>query len=107
MKPSAKAIIALLEGSHADPFSLLGLHEGPDGVFARAILPGAETAEAHELGGKKLGKLKRVNDRGLFEGKVNAVIMGYVCVFCTRDQVNDGSIFPLLRAALDAREEMP
>jgi len=70
MKPPGEAIAALLEGTHADPFSLLGVHAGPDGSFARAILPGAETAEAHDLKGKRLGKLKRVDDRGLFEGKV-------------------------------------
>ena len=70
MKPPGEAIAALLEGTHADPFSLLGVHAGPDGVFARALLPGAETAEAHDLTGKKLGKLKRVDDRGLFEGKL-------------------------------------
>lgn len=70
MKPSGEAIAALLEGTHADPFALLGVHEGPEGTFARAILPGAETAEAHDLAGKKLGKLKRIDDRGLFEGKV-------------------------------------
>ncbi len=70
MKPPGEAIVALLEGTHADPFSLLGVHAGPDGVFARALLPGAETAEAHDLTGKKLGKLKRVDDRGLFEGKL-------------------------------------
>ena len=70
MKPPGEAIAALLEGTHADPFSLLGVHAGPDGVFARAVLPGAETAEAHDLTGKKLGKLKRVDDRGLFEGKL-------------------------------------
>ncbi len=70
MKPPGEAIAALLEGTHADPFSLLGVHAGPDGVFARAVLPGAETAEAHDLTGKKLGKLKRVDHRGLFEGKL-------------------------------------
>jgi 1,4-alpha-glucan branching enzyme len=70
VKPPAEAITALLEGTHADPFSLLGVHEGPEGAFARAVLPGADTAEAHSLAGKKLGKLKRVDDRGLFEGKV-------------------------------------
>ena len=68
MKPPGEAIAALLEGTHADPFSLLGVHAGPDGVFARAVLPGAETAEAHDLTGKKLGKLEQVDDRGLFEG---------------------------------------
>ena len=70
MKPSAKAISALLEGTHADPFSLLGVHDGPGGAFARAVLPGADTAEAHDIMGQKLGKLKQVDDRGLFEGKV-------------------------------------
>ncbi len=70
MKPPGSAIEALLAGTHADPFSLLGIHEGPEGGFARAILPGADTAEAHSLVGKKLGKLKRVDARGLFEGKV-------------------------------------
>jgi 1,4-alpha-glucan branching enzyme len=70
MKPPGEAITALLEGTHADPFALLGVHEGPDGAFARAVLPGAETAEAHDLAGNNLGKLKRVDARGLFEGKV-------------------------------------
>lgn len=70
MNPPTAAIDALLDGTHADPFSLLGVHEGPEGAFARAVLPGAATAEAHSLAGKKLGKLKRVDERGLFEGKV-------------------------------------
>ena len=70
MKPPKSALAALLEGTHADPFSLLGVHEGPKGAFARAVLPGAETAEAHDLSGRKLGKLERIDDRGLFEGPV-------------------------------------
>ncbi|MGE8132350.1 1,4-alpha-glucan branching protein GlgB [Novosphingobium subterraneum] len=70
MKPPASAIDALLDGTHADPFSLLGIHEGPEGAFARAVLPGAEDAVAWSLSGKKLGKLTRVDGRGLFEGKV-------------------------------------
>ncbi|MDP9086467.1 MAG: 1,4-alpha-glucan branching enzyme, partial [Pseudomonadota bacterium] len=70
MKPSDEAILALLDGVHADPFSLLGIHDGPKGAFARALLPGAERAEAYGLGGDKLGGLKRVDDRGLFEGQV-------------------------------------
>lgn len=70
MKPPPAAIESLLEGTHADPFSLLGIHDGPKGAHARAILPGAETAEAFDLAGKALGKLERTDDRGLFEGKV-------------------------------------
>lgn len=69
MKPPASAIAALLDGSHADPFSLLGPHEGPEGTFARAILHGAEEAEAFSLKGGRLGKMRRV-DGPLFEGKL-------------------------------------
>ena len=58
----------MLGGTHADPFSMLGVHEGPKGTFARVILPGAETAEAFDLAGTALGAMKRVEGRGLFEG---------------------------------------
>jgi 1,4-alpha-glucan branching enzyme len=76
LKPSGEAIAALLDGTHADPFSLLGIHTGPEGAFARAVLPGAEVAEAHDLSGKKLGKLKRTDLRGLFEGPIKAGLKG-------------------------------
>ena len=39
-------------------------------MFARAVIPGAETAEAHDIAGNTLGALKRVDDRGLFEGSI-------------------------------------
>ncbi|EGD59024.1 glycogen branching enzyme [Novosphingobium nitrogenifigens DSM 19370] len=70
MKPPAQAIEALLEGTHADPFSLLGIHPGPGGSFARAILPGAAEAQAHTLAGEPLASLTRIDPRGLFEGPV-------------------------------------
>ena len=69
MKPPQSALEALLSGTHADPFSLLGVHEGPAGTMLRAILPGAEEAEAFTLDGSSLGPLERVDPRGLFEGR--------------------------------------
>ncbi|AOL93844.1 1,4-alpha-glucan branching protein GlgB [Porphyrobacter sp. LM 6] len=69
MKPPLEAIAALLDGTHADPFALLGPHEGPEGTFARAILHGAEEAEAFSLKGGRLGRMTRV-DGPLFEGKL-------------------------------------
>jgi 1,4-alpha-glucan branching enzyme len=71
VKPPGSAIEALLEGTHADPFSLLGTHAGPEGTFARALLPGAEQANAYSLGGGYLGQLERIDERGLFEGRVS------------------------------------
>ncbi len=40
MQPPPSAIDALFAGRHADPFALLGPHDGPEGTFVRAILPG-------------------------------------------------------------------
>ena len=70
MKPPRAALSALLEGTHADPFSMLGPHEGPDGTFVRALLPGAETVIVESLKGARIGTLSCVDDRGLFEGKM-------------------------------------
>ncbi len=69
MKPPQSALDALLEGTHGDPFSLLGVHEGPGGTQLRAILPGADEAEAFTLDGVFLGPMERKDDRGLFEGR--------------------------------------
>lgn len=71
LKPPESAIEALLQGVHADPFSLLGVLPGPDGTFLRAILPGAEEVEAFSLDGRRLGRLGKVDDRGLFEGRLS------------------------------------
>ncbi len=68
--PPAAAIRALVDGRHADPFSLLGVFAGPGGTFARAFIPGAEAAEAHSLSGEMLGTLARVDAAGLFEGAI-------------------------------------
>ncbi|MEH3160154.1 MAG: 1,4-alpha-glucan branching protein GlgB [Sphingomonas taxi] len=70
MKPPRGAIAALIAGRHDDPFSLLGVFPGPGGTFARTWIPGAETAEAHDLAGTSLGQLDRIDDAGLFEGTI-------------------------------------
>ncbi|MDD3444595.1 MAG: 1,4-alpha-glucan branching protein GlgB [Zavarzinia sp.] len=68
MKPPKSAITALLAGTHADPFSLLGPHAGPAGTFARALLPGAETVTAFDMDGRALGPLTLAAAPDLFEG---------------------------------------
>jgi 1,4-alpha-glucan branching enzyme len=69
VKPPPEAIAALMAGTHADPFALLGPHEGPQDTHARALLHGAEEAEAFSLKGARLGRLTRI-DGPLFEGRV-------------------------------------
>jgi 1,4-alpha-glucan branching enzyme len=68
--PPKAAIEALLEGTHSDPFSLLGPHDGPEGTFARAVLPGAEDAAAFSLKGARIGTMTCADPRGLFEGRL-------------------------------------
>ena len=63
-------IAAILAGKHGDVFAVLGVHPAGKGWLARAILPGAKTAEALTLGGKPVGMLTRIDDRGLFEGRL-------------------------------------
>jgi 1,4-alpha-glucan branching enzyme len=70
VKPAPGALEALLQGRHGDPFSLFGVHAGPGGAYARVWIPGAERAEAFDLGGRRLGALTRTDERGLFEGKL-------------------------------------
>jgi 1,4-alpha-glucan branching enzyme len=59
----------LIDGTHEDPFSLLGNHEGPEGMLLRAVLPGALEAEAFTLDGTPLGSIEQIDDRGMFEGR--------------------------------------
>jgi 1,4-alpha-glucan branching enzyme len=70
VKPPRAALDALIEGRNADPFALLGPHEGPGGTFLRALVPGAEEVAAFDLSGTSLGELQSVDPRGLFEGAV-------------------------------------
>lgn len=70
MKPPGSALDALLAGTHADPFSLLGPHAGPEGTFVRAILPGAQEVAVFALDGEELGTMGQIDPRGLFEGHV-------------------------------------
>jgi len=70
VNPNAGAIAALLEGTHSDPFSILGVHAGPAGTFVRALVPGADEVAVFSLKDASLGKLKPTDDRGLFEGKI-------------------------------------
>jgi 1,4-alpha-glucan branching enzyme len=70
-KTSGPEIEALVNGRHADPFKVLGLHPFGKIWIARAFVPGALAVTAQSLDGKKLGELTRVHDAGFFEGKVD------------------------------------
>lgn len=64
-------IAALVEGRHADPFAVLGIHRSDRGLIARIFVPGAEKAEAADLEGRRIGSLSLIHPAGLFEGRLS------------------------------------
>ena len=63
-------IAALVDGTHGDPFSRLGLHAHDGGWLARAVVPGAERVRVTTLDGRPAGELARHGDTRFFEGPV-------------------------------------
>jgi 1,4-alpha-glucan branching enzyme len=64
-------IEAICTGAHADPFAMLGVHGLGRTYSARVLALGAEALEAFTLQGKSAGTLTRIDDRGLFEGRLS------------------------------------
>jgi 1,4-alpha-glucan branching enzyme len=69
---SADEIAAILNGTHSDPFSILGLHQLNGGYVARCFIPGAEAVSATALDGTVLGELDCIDPAGFFVGSVAA-----------------------------------
>ncbi|KPC53247.1 1,4-alpha-glucan branching protein GlgB [Amantichitinum ursilacus] len=64
------AIDALFAGTHADPFSVLGLHSVEDSLVVRTLQPGASEVVVVDTAGKKIAALHRVDERGFFAGPI-------------------------------------
>ena len=65
---------ALANGTHADPFGVLGRRDDGDGPYIRVALPGALSVEAVDAGtGASIGKLEEIDGTGVFEGPVRGV----------------------------------
>ncbi|HYN64669.1 MAG TPA: 1,4-alpha-glucan branching enzyme, partial [Candidatus Limnocylindrales bacterium] len=66
-------IHALMRAEHGDPFSVLGPHESSEGLWVRALLPGArEVGVVHSASGDALAVLARQGDSDLFAALVPA-----------------------------------
>ena len=61
-------VAAVVAGSYADPFAVLGPHATTDGVVIRAFVPGAESLEARATHAGWTSTLRRRHASGLFEG---------------------------------------
>jgi 1,4-alpha-glucan branching enzyme len=64
-------IKAIVNGQHADPFAILGLHEEDGRWIARTFIPYAEAVIAIGDDGFSIGELTRRHDAGFFEGEVD------------------------------------
>src|ERR1700712_5616100 len=71
------AVIALIEGRHGDPFSILGPHWRSGETRVTVFLPGAQGVKlVNRQSGETLVNLKPVEPRGLFSGAVS-ILPGY------------------------------
>jgi len=70
MKPSisGKDIDKIINAEHHDPYSILGIHETPDGVAVRAFAPEAAEIAVIDIHNRDLQyPMTRINDDGFFE----------------------------------------
>jgi 1,4-alpha-glucan branching enzyme len=63
-------IEAIIEGRHADPFAVLGLHDAGGKLVLRAFVPGAQTLDAVTRGDELLAHLELRHPAGYFEGRL-------------------------------------
>lgn len=69
-KTSGPEIQAIVDGKHADPFKVLGLHRFGKEWVARCFVPGSDIVHAQGLDGSELGELEKRHAGGFFEGLV-------------------------------------
>jgi 1,4-alpha-glucan branching enzyme len=62
---------ALVNGTHGNPFSLLGPHATPLGVAVRLLLPGAKDVALYSTSGHSIGETNIVEDGFLFEVRLD------------------------------------
>ena len=62
-------IDAIVDGNHGNVFAVLGIHrdKGTKKVFIRVFNPFASEIEVIDVSGKMLGKMSKVDERGLFQ----------------------------------------
>jgi 1,4-alpha-glucan branching enzyme len=68
----AAAMAAVVQGSHGNPYDLLGLHQSGKNWIARAMVPGADRVTVKSLSGENLGEIEKRHAGGFFEGPVSA-----------------------------------
>ena len=64
---SDEEVTAIVTGTHADPFAVLGAHVAAGGLVARAFVPGATKLSAATVAGAPLGELTLRHKDGFFE----------------------------------------
>ncbi|MET0943757.1 MAG: 1,4-alpha-glucan branching protein GlgB [Mesorhizobium sp.] len=62
---------AIISGTHADPFAILGVQTASKGMIARCFIPHAESVSVFTLAGRPAGELVRRHEAGFFDGKLS------------------------------------
>jgi 1,4-alpha-glucan branching enzyme len=64
----AATLAALMQATHGDPFSILGMHITDSAVAIRAMLPGADEIDVLDARGRRVAMLERQDGSALFTG---------------------------------------
>ena len=106
-----KAIAAILNAEHPDPFSFFGMHkEGPKGaLITRVFHPEAMGIEILDGAGSVVAKLKKVHDEGLFAGEISGRAQPFpyrlrVTTHSEKIDIDDPYRFPPVLSEKDAQE---
>ena len=71
------ALQSIAQGTHGDPFSVLGPHAVGDGQVIRAILPDAQTVSVVDRAGKVLADMERILPEGVYEARLSTGAPSY------------------------------
>ncbi|MGO4436981.1 1,4-alpha-glucan branching protein GlgB [Rhizobium sp. RAF56] len=67
----ATEMASIVEGTHTNPFAVLGVQRAARGFVARCFIPGAEAVTAMTLDGTVVGELECRDPEGFFAGPVS------------------------------------
>ena len=101
-KTSGPEIQAIVDGRHADPFKVLGLHKLGKTFVARAYIPGADIVSVQALDGTDLGALGTPPPCRIFrrrgEGQGSLQPIRFQCANGGGQVDNNGCLFAWPRA---------
>ena len=97
------ALESIANGTHGDPFAILGPHETPHGFVVRAVLPGAASVKLLDRNGNFIAEMHPVIGDVLFEASLEKPLPYLLDIdwHGTQQKTEDPYAFPVLLSDFD------